>query len=74
MIERGKWLWDCKDVQEDLKVLKEQYKKQLGYELNEEQCFDVWYLHCEYCCANWMNVKGDLSSSEWAVKKILGIA
>lgn len=73
MIRRGKWLWDCKDVQEDLIVLKEKYKKQLGYELTLEQCFDSWYLYCEACSANWMYVDSDLSGSEWAVKKVLGI-
>lgn len=71
MIQRGKWLWDCEDVQEDLKTLKQEYKKQLGYDLTEEQCFDAWYLHSEYCCANWIYVDGDLTNSEWAVKKVL---
>lgn len=73
MIQRGKWLWDCEDVQEDLKVLKRKYKEQLGYDMTEEQCFEAWYLYCERCSANWMSVDGDLNGSEWYVKKVLGI-
>lgn len=71
MIKRFSWLWECEDVQEDLKTLQREYKKQLGYDLTLEQCFDAWCLYCERYSANWMCVDGDLSNSKYYVEKVL---
>lgn len=73
MIPGSQWLWNCDDVQKDIVILQDKYKKELGYDLTKEQTFDVWYLYCEYCCANWMCINENIKNSEWAVKKVLNI-
>ncbi|MEH7116162.1 hypothetical protein V7128_01885 [Neobacillus vireti] len=68
----NRWLWNEEDVQKDIIILQNKYKK-LGYELTKEQVYDSWYMYCQSCAANWMYVDGDISQSEWYVKKVLGI-
>lgn len=64
-----RWMWDCEDVQEDLITLQTEYKK-LGYNLTKEQCYDVWYMYCDECCANWMYISNVENSVDYIQKVI----
>lgn len=69
-MSNNRWMWNCEDVQEDLIILQKKYLE-LGYDLTKEEAYDAWYMYCERCSANWMCIDGDISCSEWAVKRVL---
>ena len=65
----NRWLWDNKDIQQDLIELQIVYKD-LGYELTLEQCYDAWYMYSQYCEANWLRVSS-VENSKWCIDRII---
>ena len=60
--KQSRWLYDCKEVQEDLRILQKKYME-LGYEFSLDECYDIWYLYSEMLSANWINAKGSVKQS-----------
>ena len=63
---QSKWLWNDKEVQEDLLMLQKKYKE-LGFDFSLEDCYNLWYFYSETASANWMNV-GNINSISNSLK------
>lgn len=59
-----RWMWNCEDVQEDIRTLQNRYKNEMGYDLSLEEVYDIWSLYSERYSANWMTVNEDILDSE----------
>lgn len=60
--KQGRWLYKDEEVQKDLLILQEKYKK-LGYDFTIDECYNIWYLFSDMLSANWLSVSGDISKS-----------
>ncbi len=62
------WLWESE--QKDIAMLQSKYEA-LGHSLTLSQSYDIWYMYCDYCSANWMSVSGDISKSLMFIDDVL---